>query len=351
MKKLLTIIFIVFSFIANTKEVYVSKLGMDSNTGTALKPVKTISKGLSILSSSDRLIIEIGDYQENIYFAGKAGITIEGIGNVRVLSNSLIGSYFRYAPKLIIKNIKFIGDGDIGEIVLYLYRCPESIVTRCTMSGGSAVNTGRTGLNIVSCDDALIAGNAIDYYGGINIAATTSLRAIISQNNLSHGSGISIQVDKGCDNSLITENYLHDRNVPAINEKVVVQCRDNSGSEISDNLITDNKSSFLNAILVRGVAGYNPKNISVMRNSIINESPLSSMLTRGIAISPNVVKSNVESNTIIGCSYGIATIYAGVEVITPTVSVDKNKTYRCGKGINNQYNVFDVGDNIGDINE
>lgn len=73
--------------------VFVSPSGNDANDGTHTFPFKTINKALSIMSSTDTLIVKEGDYigeVVNISATGLSKLSIVGEGNVRFIYGSKI---------------------------------------------------------------------------------------------------------------------------------------------------------------------------------------------------------------------------------------------------------------------
>lgn len=62
----------IFSSIVSGTEYYVSPVGNDNNSGTLEKPLKTISKGVTMLKAGDVLYVRTGTYVENVY-VGQSG--------------------------------------------------------------------------------------------------------------------------------------------------------------------------------------------------------------------------------------------------------------------------------------
>ena len=96
MRKLKTFIFLILLLLAgilSAKEIHVSKLGNDSNNGSAASPYKTVTKAANVAVAGDVVIIHAGTYEELLspVNSGTAGnpITFKGAPGEKVVISAM----------------------------------------------------------------------------------------------------------------------------------------------------------------------------------------------------------------------------------------------------------------------
>ena len=309
-----------------SKIFYVSKSGNDHNPGTSEKPFYSIQKSVdSLRYNGDEILISPGDYYESVLVNNSKKIIDVIIKSTNTRVNIIPDDKkpaltLKYAINWRIEGINFCGN-NARDIVL-IYRSPGSIIENCMVSGGSSSSIAFRSVYVLSSPNFVISNSTIDAFSENNIMAFMSENLLIKGNDFSNSSAITIGFDAGCNYTVCEENYIHDRLLPGIKERVIIQCRENTGSIIRRNLIVERQdNSFLDAILIRG-PGNPSKNVLVENNTLIGPSSQTA-----IGIAANTLSSVCRNNIVVGFRNAIKVKFPVTQLAKPEVKVDYNDFY------------------------
>jgi len=321
---------------------YVAKTGSDSNSGSKTAPFLTIQKAInSLKGSGDEILISPGDYYESLVAEVSPTKTLIKIKpfsqGVNVISSADKPALFlKYADSWSIEGISFSGG---KPAVISVYASNNSSIENCKITGGSAGAPIPNGISILSSPKFVIKNNKIDVFCGNSLNLSNSKELLVRGNDISNAKSNIITFSKGCDYTIIEENYLHDKIAPGENENTIIECRDNVGSVIRRNLIVEQKEkAFLNAILIRGpyVAS---QNIIVENNTLIGGKT-----SRGISFAANTISSICRNNIIVGYGISIASVFGNTVLPQPGVKVNYNDFYNQAIGaVDDKLALFNIG--------
>jgi Protein of unknown function (DUF1565) len=129
--------------------------GLDTNTGTAAKPFKTIAKAISVVKAGQTVLLNKGEYREPFGYVVPNGVTIKGVSTGVIL----FGNTIRYG-------FNFAGSGSLQNLTFYLFTAPifatrktKGVITlsglkfnsRIDGSGYAIYATGPSELRVTNC--------------------------------------------------------------------------------------------------------------------------------------------------------------------------------------------------------
>ncbi len=286
---IITIFFGLFIFIkpsivfAETKEIYVSNSGIDSNNGTSDEPVQTIKKAIELLNTDDGIIYikdsmtinnraELSKGNNVVIKSAQDAVTLTwGINNddindndwgLRVINNSVLtleniilngqGEYPKVALVYVDNSTLNINDGTILEnrASIWFGGAVRATNSKINMTGGkiekNSAEAGGGAFSIVS-SELKISGGEIsnnESVAGAGIYATENSKIELSgnvkiNNNKSSGYGGGIFIIDGNisikDEVLISENSAYDKagGIGILNGKMTM-----TGGTFKDNSVT-----------------------------------------------------------------------------------------------------------------
>jgi len=247
----------------------------------------TIQDGIGVANNGDTVLVEDGNYLENINFLGKA-ITVASLflmdGDTNHINNTIIDGS---EPN----------DPNFGSTVTFLTgEDTTSILYGFTITGGSGM--------YLSTDNVWIGGGIVCYYAGAKIASNKIIDNEVTGFFQAAGGGIGCFYDIGeiwviIENNSILENECHATNDIALGGGIYIACN----ARIKNNLIKHNIcSSDLYNAEGGGIATCNlfgdADNVYIINNTITSNSVWGYDITRGGGVVSKLSHTYFQNNII-----------------------------------------------------
>ncbi|MCP3103863.1 right-handed parallel beta-helix repeat-containing protein [Myxococcus sp. K15C18031901] len=277
-----------------SREWYVSPSGNDTAAGTQAKPLRTISKALSLVGPGEVVRVLSGTYAEKLVIdstvrAGTANapITLRGEGKAKLVPTSS-GWYMAMVqrPYWRLENLEFDVRGARQVAVTFAGNSNGSVLANSELYGGAfgsgiSTDSGARGVTLENNHIHDFDQGSTDSHG--IVIAPTSQDITVRGNDIHGNSGDSVQClgpegfsnDTPAKGVLIEDNHLHDNRENAVDLKT---CHDVTVRNNRMHGFTKSSTSRGEAVVVH----YSAKNV-VLEGNDISDAAL------GIAVGGNRV--------------------------------------------------------------
>lgn len=198
---------------ATTNGIYVSPMGLDTNSGTVDKPFKTISKGISVATPGTVIYIKPGTYKEKVTINSKKGNSANPI--VLVGDTTDVTNY----PIIDGGDVKFTGKTDSPAI--NIKNSSWIVLERLKI-----INSSKSSIFVDASHYVTIRRNVIDYHSYGVLLRNKSSHLLMEYNNVyqsyqrgttwsklkdSKWEGGAVTSFGGAGMNVIRNNYFHDQ--------------------------------------------------------------------------------------------------------------------------------------------